>query len=486
MLPPPHRTLIAVALILVWALTEACNAPAFAQSHDQLGELPRSFVSVPDPVVALEHVSLIDGTGAPPVADQTVLIGNGRIHAIGPTDSIELPERARRLDLRGSTVLPGIVGVHNHIHYSAIGWRTLNLTISSPRLYLASGVTTIRVAGSYAPYQDLNLRRSIDSGREPGPRMHLSGPYLTGENPVLPSMAVVRTPAQARELVRHWAGLGADWFKVYTTLTREVMAAVIDEAHRHGGRVTGHLCSVGYVEATKLGIDNVEHGLFGNTEYYPTKEPDVCPPLDFRVLTDLEIGGKDVRRTFRAMIDKGVVMTSTLPVFETLVGGRPEEFDPRVLEALHPSVAEAVLGTYEALQKNAGAGIPVAAFQQLMAYERAFVEAGGLLAAGVDNSGSGAALAGFGDQRGFELLVEAGFSPVEAIRIMTLNGATLLGIDEDLGSVEVGKIADLVVVDGDPAARPRDLRKVTHVFKEGVGYDSEALIRSVAGTVGLH
>lgn len=160
--------LIAVALILVWALTEACNAPAFAQSHDQLGELPRSFVSVPDPVVALEHVSLIDGTGAPPVADQTVLIGNGRIHAIGPTDSIELPERARRLDLRGSTVLPGIVGVHNHIHYSAIGWRTLNLTISSPRLYLASGVTTIRVAGSYAPYQDLNLRRSIDSGREPG------------------------------------------------------------------------------------------------------------------------------------------------------------------------------------------------------------------------------------------------------------------------------------------------------------------------------
>src|SRR5690606_23867257 len=120
-----------------------------------------------------------------------------------------------------------------------------------------------------------------------------------------------------------------------------------------------------------------------------------------------------------------------------------------------------------------------------MEYERAFVAAGGLLAAGVDPTGNGGALPGFGDQRNFELLVEAGFSPVEAIQIMTLNGAKVLGVDGELGSVEAGKLADLVVIRGDPVANPAEIRNVTVVFKDGVGFDSPSLIESVKETVGV-
>jgi imidazolonepropionase-like amidohydrolase len=123
--------------------------------------------------------------------------------------------------------------------------------------------------------------------------------------------------------------------------------------------------------------------------------------------------------------------------------------------------------------------------KKAMQYEREFVRRGGLLAAGVDPTGNGGALPGFGDQRNLELLVEAGFTPVEALRIMTLNGAKILGVDGDLGSVEAGKIADLVVVRGNPATAPGDVRNVVHVFKDGVGYDPVRLIDSVRGAVGI-
>ena len=124
-------------------------------------------------------------------------------------------------------------------------------------------------------------------------------------------------------------------------------------------------------------------------------------------------------------------------------------------------------------------------FRRAQAFERAFVKAGGLLGAGVDPTGVGGALPGFGDQRNFELLIEAGFTPVEAIQIMTYNGARILGVDKELGSIAPGKLADLVVINGDPIARPAEIRKTTIVFKNGVGYDSAKILASVKGLVGI-
>jgi imidazolonepropionase-like amidohydrolase len=470
---------------MVVAALLVAGTPALLESqpYRQLSETVRSFVSVSEPVVALRGVRVIDGTGGPPRENQTVVIANGRIAALGPAPPI--PAGARVMELAGHTVIPGIVGMHDHIHYSAAGWRNINLAFSSPRLYLAAGVTTIRATGSLAPYEDMDLKHRIDAGRSPGPKMHLSGPYITGPNPALGVMSVLESEEQARRVVTYWAQEGATWFKLYTTIRRAEMKAAVDEAHRHGMKITGHLCSIGFREAVELGIDNLEHGLFVNTEYDPAKQPDQCPNTNVQALESLDLSSPEVQQTFRTMVDKGVSMTSTLPVLEALVPGRPRELDPRVLEAMYPAIREAYLKWYEGSKANPGAGLTEKAFQKALSYEYAFVKAGGLLGAGVDNTGNGGALAGLGDQRNLEILVEAGFTPVEALKIMTWNGARILGVEKEIGSIEAGKVADLVVINGNPGVTPRDVRNVTIVFKDGVGYDSAKLLATVKGVVGL-
>jgi imidazolonepropionase-like amidohydrolase len=151
-----------------------------------------------------------------------------------------------------------------------------------------------------------------------------------------------------------------------------------------------------------------------------------------------------------------------------------------------PEVREAYLAQKKVIDENPNPVLTLPMLKNAMAFEKAFHDAGGLLAAGVDPTGIGGALPGFGDQRNYELLIEAGFTPTEVIRIMSLNGARILGVDGDLGSVEVGKIADLAVVRGNITTDPAAIRNTTHVFKDGVGYDPAPLIASVEGRVGIN
>jgi imidazolonepropionase-like amidohydrolase len=476
MMRSPARFLIAVALLLP-------AAGAHAQSADALSENARAMVSVAHPVVALTNVRVIDGTGAPARAGQTIVIENGRIASVGPSATVRPPAGAHVIDLAGHTAIPGIVGMHDHTFYTTSG-RSVQANYTAPRLYLASGVTTIRTTGSMSPYSELNLKRAIEAGEVPGPRMHVTGPYISGDGSG-GGMYAVGTPDDARRVVDYWANEGATWFKFYTLITRDEMKAAIDEAHRHGLKLTGHLCSVGYREAVELGIDALEHGLFANAEYDENKQPDRCPRTAGASIAAVDLESEDVRNTLRAMVENDVAMTSTLAVYELFVPGRPPELDERMLEAMSPETKEEYLNTRRRIAENPSAGIAPEVFRKAMDFERAFVEAGGLLAAGVDPTGNGGALPGFGDQRNHELLTEAGFSPEQSIRIMTLNGARVLGVDDELGSIEAGKIADLAVVRGDPVANPADIRNATLVFKDGVGYDPARLIASVKGAVGV-
>ena len=473
-----RRWQLAVVAVSVFSLNEA-----LAQSADQLSAGVRNVVAVAEPVVALTHVRVLDGTGAPAREDQTVVIQNGRITAIGPSARTPAPAQARVLDLTGHTVIPGIVGMHNHTFYTTAR-RSIQANFSMPRLYLASGVTTTRTTGSMSPYSELNLKKRIDTGFVPGPRMHVTGPYISGDG-AGSGMYEVGTPEDARRVVRYWAGEGATWFKFYTLITRDEMKAAIDEAHKLGVKVTGHLCSVGFREAVALGIDALEHSLFANSEYDPNKKPDQCPSTAEASLASLDMKSPAVRATIDEMVKHNVAMTSTLAIYELYVPGRPPELDPRMLEAMSPETREEYLTTRKRIAENPAMGTPETVFKKAMEFDRMFVQAGGLLAAGSDPTGSGGALPGFGDQRNHELLVEAGFSPAESIRIMTLNGARVLGVDKDLGSLERGKIADLVVLRGNPAATPKDIRNVTIVFKDGVGYDSAKLLEQVKGVVGV-
>jgi imidazolonepropionase-like amidohydrolase len=455
------------------------------------------FIRVQSPVIALEHVNLIDGTGAAAKPDQTILISGGKITAIGASGKVQIPPTAQRLDLGGYSAIPGLVGMHDHLFYSVNFFGdedvlAYDMPFSFPRLYLAAGVTTIRTTGAFEPYADLEIKKAIEAGTMIGPKMNVTGPYLDGE--LLPRIQLHKLtgPDDARRTVDYWADEGVGSFKVWADITRADLKAVIDAAHRRGLTITGHLCSVGFREAAEMGIDGLEHGLFVDTEFASNKQPDVCPDPGNATAADLEISGDPVQKTIRTLVEHHVAVTSTLPVWEEFL---PPQQDPpqRVLDALSREAraayaAESARLIRESQDQQSSSSKKIQRWATMlhkeMEFERAFVKAGGLLLAGPDGV-LGADIAGFGDQRELELLVEAGFTPLEAIQIATLNGARFLRQDAHIGSLGIGKQADIVLVKGDPSSNIRDIENVELVFKDGVGYDSQKLIKSVQGMVGI-
>jgi len=435
---------------------------------------------------------VIDGTGTAPLEDQTIVIADGKIQSIAPTASAKVQAGAQILDLKGYSVLPGLVGMHDHMFFPMGGSPPMysDMGTSFPRLYLALGVTTIRTTGSVAPYTDLEIKRLIDSGRVIGPKMHVTAPYLEGRGSFTPVMHELTGPEDARRMVNFWADQGATSFKAYMNITRDELRAAVEEAHKRGLKVTGHLCSIGYREAAEIGIDNLEHGLLPDSEFVPNKQPDKCPGATVNAsLRQLDINSDAVKETIRTLVAKNVALTSTLPVFEagapltqSGIGAAGAVMSPRVLNVMNPDARV----RYLTARSRIPADSPTPALvRKSMEFERAFVAAGGLLMAGLDPTGNGGIVAGFGDLREVELLVEAGFTPVEAIKIASSNGARFLGEDARIGSIAVGKQADLMIVKGNPAANISEIERVEIVFKDGVGYDSEKLIQSVQGLVGI-
>ena len=471
------------ALGLIAVVVLAGRLPA--QAASSLSSTTKEFVTVSEPVVALTNVTIVDGTGAAPRANQTIVIQNGKIAAVGAASSVTVPPGARTIDLSGQTVIPGIIGMHDHLFYTAAGGREASLGVSGPRLYLGSGVTTIRTTGSVAPYADISTKHSIDAGRIPGPHIFLTAPYITGSGTNgSTDMAVITSPEAARRFVDYWASEGATWIKAYTDIRRADLKAAIDEAHKRGLKVTGHLCSVSFQEAVDLGIDNLEHGFLTNTDFDPEHKPDMCPANSLVRVGGASATSDAAHATIKKMVDKKVPMTSTLAVFEMFFPKRPTS-DERSLDAMSPEVKDAYMKMRNVIDTSSKWPFTVEMLKNAMAFEKAFVDAGGTLAAGVDPTGFGGALPGFGDQRNYELFIEAGFTPAQAVQIMTANGAKILGVYNRVGSIERGKAADLVVLNGDLAADPSTIRKVTTVFKDGVGYDSVKLISSVKGRVGI-
>jgi imidazolonepropionase-like amidohydrolase len=472
--------------LLLLAVSICFPASVLAQQSDR-----QQFIRVEAPLIALTNVRVIDGTGGPPRENQTILISGGKIDLVGPTASTTYPSDARTIDLSGYTVLPGLVGMHNHMFFPMGGSPPMysNMGSSFPRLYLALGVTTIRTTGSVAPYTDLELKRLIDAGRVLGPKMHVTAPYLEGRGSFTPVMHELKDAEDARRMVNYWADAGATSFKAYMNIKRDELRAVVEEAHKRGLKVTGHLCSIGFREAAEIGIDNLEHGLFADSEFVADKKPDQCPGGVSASLRALDINGTAVQETIRTLVQKNVAITSTLPVFEANapltqsgIGASSALLNPRVLNVMSTDARVRYLQNRARVPGDSPA---VELIRKAMAFERAFVKAGGLLIAGLDPTGNGGIVAGFGDHRQVELLVEAGFTPVEAIRIASLNGAKFLGEDARIGSIAPGKQADLMIVKGNPAANIADIEKVEIVFKDGIGYDSEKLIQSVQGLVGI-
>src|SRR4051812_5873220 len=468
--------------ITLRALGALLCAPALANA--QRPTLPPSvkqYVAVDTPVVALTHVRVIDGTGATAKEDQTLIIRDGNIVALGPARSTRVPEGSQVMDLTGKSVIPGLVMMHEHLYYPTGPGVYGADYVSFSRLYLAGGVTSMRTGGNVGGYADLNLAAAIKAGTQVGPWIDATAPYVNGPSPFT-QMYALKDSADARRFVAFWADAGATSFKAYMNITRAELAAAVDEAHKRGLKITGHLCSVTYREAAELGIDDLEHGFLAATDFVKEKQPDACPSQNaLTALGAVDPKSPEFTSLVQFLIAHHVAVTSTQTVFETVTPGRPM---PPGTDVLDPVLKTQYDQQYARVQQNT-----TSPFGKLLpldqAMELAFFRAGGLLLAGTDPTAAGGVIPGYSDQRQVELLAESGLTPLEAIKVCTLNGATYLGRADRIGSIAVGKQADLVVIDGNPAAIISDIRHVTMVFRQGVGYDPAKLIESVRGKVGL-
>ena len=264
------RALVVCSMLLV-------PTTLMAQRSAALGNAVRPYVRVGTPSVVLAHVRIIDGTGGAAGADQNIYLTDGKITAISPGMDERPRDGTTILDLRGYSVMPGIVGMHNHLHYVAFPNLAADysfaqspisvvMSYSAPLLYLANGVTTMRTVGSIEPVTEVRLKQAIEQGLVPGPHLDVTGPFLDGPGAAPAQFQQLSGPKDARETVAYWADRGVTSFKVYAHITRAELRAVVEEAHKRGLKVAGHLCSVTYAEAAEIGIDSLEHGFFANTE----------------------------------------------------------------------------------------------------------------------------------------------------------------------------------------------------------------------------
>jgi enamidase len=244
---------------------------------------------------------------------------------------------------------------------------------------------------------------------------------------------------------------------------------------------------VTYREAAGMGIDDLEHGFFVASDFVKDKKPDDCPGAKAvtHALAQLDPDSADMKSLMQFLIDRHVAITSTLTIFETFVAGHPKA-PQGALDLMIPEVRQQYETSYAGVQKKADPDW-MAAYPKLAKWEKKFVAMGGLLLDGTDPTGYGGVVPGYSGKREIELLVQdAGFPVEQAVKVSTLNGAKYLGREKDIGSLEVGKRADLVVIDGDPSKDVTALEKIPLVFKSGVGYDSAKILTAMKETVGLH
>jgi imidazolonepropionase-like amidohydrolase len=479
-------------VILIVALTLLSVHVSRAYYLRQAQQPPSAFILESAPVIALTHARMIDGTAAPAQDEQTLIVASGIIAEVGPSASITVPAGARVIDLSGKTIFPGLVMLHEHLFTTSPdntpSKRLLvEQPVSFPLLYLASGVTTMRTTGSIDLPADIAIKRAIDSGRQPGPDIVLTAPYLEGQPLLFSQMHALANADEARRAVDAGAAQGATWFKAYMHITPEEMQAAIDEAHSKGLKITGHLCSVGFTQAADMGIDGLEHGILVDTEFFPGKQPGVCPENN-AAIADLakrvDMDSPEVQAVIHHLIEHHVTITSTLAVDEDF-GGDPQPMSGLVGREQR-SLCWRCWMEYLTIRRFLLPKITLANLSaKQMRFEREFAAAGGMLVAGSDPTGDGGTVAGYADQRQIELLVKAGFTPLEAIHIATQNGAEVLGRSDRIGTIAKSKQADLVVVTGDPSTNISDIRNVDMVFRKGIGYSSAKLFGATKGLVGV-
>jgi imidazolonepropionase-like amidohydrolase len=456
--------------------------PSFGQ--EKLSEETKAFVVHERGTWVLQNLTIVDGTGSAAKTNQDIIIVNEIIKQTG-TD-LSVPAGAKVIDMQGKSAMPGMVMLHEHLFYPKTTpeakFGVDQMSYSFPRLYLAGGITSMRTGGSIMPQSDVNIKKAIEKGTIPGPKMDVTSPHIDREGTGILELASIYSSKQAVDAVNFYADMGITSIKVYNFITREDLKAIVTAAHARGLKVTGHLCSITYREAADIGIDNLEHGFYASSDFIKDKQADVCDPFKMRnAMINLPVDSREMTDLIRHLVNKKVALTSTINVFEPYTNR--EVVPGGGIDALFPAAKDKVYKRWAS--KQGKDSIDYLLFNKSKVWEKAFYDAGGLLVAGTDPTYDGRIVAGYANIRLLELFVEMGFSIPEAIKICTLHGAKYLKQDTSIGTIEASKIADLLIIDGDISKDIAAIRKLEIVFKNGIGYDSEKLFKSAMGYVGI-
>ena len=476
-----NNILLVCSAIVFMLLSESCQTKSNNQSDSStlktyqpinvIMENLRHYVKYDDNIIAFKNASVVDGTGKSIESNQTIIIENGLIKAIGNNFKLNIPEKAKVNDLKGKTIIPGIVGMHNHLHILRFPY----VGDIAAKLYLAAGVTTIQTCGAASPEKELLLSQNIAIGNQIGPEIISSAPFITGEGGN-PNMIIPKNEQHLRDTIQYWMNQGVKWFKVYRNTKPNDLKTILDEVHKNGGKVRGHLCSITFEEATKMGIDGIEHGLNSSSDFRTNKEWGKCNG-GREYIDNLIINSPEVKKLQKLMIEKGVFLTSTLSIYEASIPNRAYA-DERSIKTMSPYLKE----QYEERRKNFENQLEDSTrnkrLKRIMEFEYQYFKMRGLLCSGVDAGRH--ILPGFGDQRNYKLLMEAGFTSEEAIQIMTNNGAKALE-RSDIGSIQAGKRADFVILNGNLDREPSIIEKVETVFKNGIGYNPQLILNETLG-----
>ncbi|MGB5318959.1 amidohydrolase family protein [Eudoraea sp.] len=451
----------------------------------KLSKQVAAYVEIQDSIVALKNVTLIDGTGGAVKYNQDILLRNNKISAIGNTGKLSLPENTKIVDATGKTVIPGLIMMHEHLFTAKPfnrNYKAIHMTNTFPQLYLAGGVTTMRTAGGVEANADLNIKNLIDQGRAVGPTIDVSTPHIERTG-FIPQLQSLYGDESIENWLNYWFDKGVTSVKVYNNITKDDLREIIKVSHAKNIKVTGHLCSITYREAAELGIDNLEHSFMASTDFVMDKPENECVNGE-PSLASVDDTSKAFLELISVLIEKNLTLTYTPNVFEPFT-------DREVIPgggdvALAPYYLEQMQTIYNQRSNSERDSLSLISFKKEMKRVMKFHAMGGKITVGTDPTGSGKTIAGYSNQRLIELLMETGFSIEESIKIATLNGAEYLGIENETGTVEVGKEADLVLINGDLSKDISNIRKMELIFKNGIGFDSKKIFDSVKGKVGLY
>ena len=472
--PQPMKQILLFLLVIT-------NLTVYGQ-QDLAAEVEK-FVDYKRGNYLLQNLTIIDGTGNAPQEDMDIWIQGETIKQVGK--DLAVPDGATVIDLRGKTAIPGFVMLHEHMFYPKStpdrSYGLDQMSYSFPKLYLAGGVTMMRTAGGIMPQADVKIKEWINEGRIPGPKMDVTSPHMDRDGLPIVELFTFDDKDEAKDQVEFYANLGVTSIKVYNFIKKEDLKVIVDAAHARNMKVTGHLCSITYREAADIGIDNLEHGFGSCPDFLTDKQPDECNPFMTKALLDVDPNSALVEDLIDHLVKKKVALTTTINVWDPYTGR--EVIPGGGLDALAPLAKEQVYQRW--ISKQGKDSLDYAVFNKLKVLDKKFYDAGGLLVAGTDPTYDGRIVPGYANMRILEILVEMGFSIPEAVKVCTLNGAKYLELEDSMGTIAAGNIADLIIIDENIAADVSAIRSDKIVFKNGIGYNSARLFKAAEGLVGI-